>query len=139
MNYANVGRIRRILIAGFIFALAFTKLAAANMNEQAVYSTDTNPTILRPYTVKPDFAPGKAEAKLMYAIMKQVSKDYRTRNVTIAIDNFEASAENSFTDAGMIRVGGGEWKTINFDVTLGKRAKTAGKVVYKIEDYTSSS
>ena len=82
-----------------------------------------------------DFAPTSTEEILMQEIMKQVSADYKTDSVVIAIDGFETTqfgGQKMFKGNGEIKIGEVEWSKINFDVVLGSDNKPA-KIKYDIK------
>ena len=82
----------------------------------------------------PEFSPTSTEEFLMKELMKQISKDYKTDNIVIAIDDFEdvskLSDKRKYTGIGEIRIGSFVWNKIKFDVTLENQA--ASKVVYEV-------
>lgn len=86
--------------------------------------------------VESDYAPDADEEILMRELMKQVSRDYKTDQITIAIDGFETSKaadnQSSLKGIGEIKIGEVEWNKINFDVVLGADKK-AKKIVYAIK------
>jgi hypothetical protein len=86
--------------------------------------------------VESDYAPTADEEILMRELMKQVSRDYKTDQITIAIDGFEANeaanSQKNLKGIGEIKIGEVEWNKINFDVVLGADKK-AKKIVYVIE------
>lgn len=82
-----------------------------------------------------EFAPTTTEEILMKELMKQVSADYKTESVVIAIDGFEIvqSADGKeYKGIGEIKIGEVEWSKINFDVVLGLDNKPA-KIKYDIK------
>lgn len=83
-----------------------------------------------------EYAPTSEEEVLMQELMRQISRDYKTQEIVISIDNFEASegAPNKiqYKGFGEVRIGALQWSKINFDVTLGTD-KSAAKVLYKIK------
>lgn len=85
----------------------------------------------------PDFAPTSTEEILMKELMKQISKNYKTDNIVIAIDGFESisnlSNQKKFTGIGEVRIGDFVWNKIKFDLVLNSENNSANKVVYKIE------
>lgn len=86
--------------------------------------------------VESEYAPAAEEEILMRELMKQVSLDYKTDQITIAIDGFEtnkgANNQSSFKGIGEIKIGEVEWNKINFDVIL-DADKKATKIVYSIK------
>ncbi|HEX8639058.1 MAG TPA: hypothetical protein VF692_13400, partial [Pyrinomonadaceae bacterium] len=86
--------------------------------------------------VESDYAPNADEEILMRELMKQVSRDYKTDQITIAIDGFEtskaANSQKNLKGIGEIKIGEVEWNKINFDVVLGADKK-AKKIVYDIK------
>lgn len=86
--------------------------------------------------VESEYAPSSGEEVLMKELMKQISSDYKTDQITIAIDAFEATKldnnQKNVTGFGEIRVGDLVWNKITFDVVM-KNDNTASKVNYKIE------
>jgi hypothetical protein len=83
------------------------------------------------------FAPSQNEEILMKELMKQISRDYKTENIVIAIDGFEnvgnTTGEKKFLGVGEVRIGGMVWNKIKFDVVLDAQTQKANKVVYKVE------
>lgn len=83
-----------------------------------------------------DFAPVAAEDMLMKQIMTQISKDYKTTNIVISIDGFDASQLNSnqtkYNGYGEVRIGE-QWKKINFNVVLDSQNQTADKISYEVQ------
>ncbi len=77
------------------------------------------------------------EEILMMELMKKISQDYKTTNITIAIDGFEqeqiSSDNEEFKGKGEVRIGEVEWNIINFDVVLDDN-KNVKKIEYKIQD-----
>jgi len=86
--------------------------------------------------VESDYAPNADEEILMKELMKQISRDYKTEQITIAIDGFEtnkaANNQKNLKGIGEIKIGEVEWNKINFDVVLGADKK-ATKIVYHIK------
>jgi hypothetical protein len=84
-----------------------------------------------------EFAPSQNEEILMKELMKQISRDYKTENIVIAIDGFEnvgnTTGEKKFLGVGEVRIGGMVWNKIKFDVVLDAQTQKANKVVYKVE------
>ena len=83
-----------------------------------------------------DYAPSADEQSLMRELMKQISHDYKTDQITIAIDDFEtaetANSQKNLKGNGEIKIGEVEWSKINFDVVLNAEKK-ATKVIYNIK------
>ena len=83
------------------------------------------------------FAPSQNEEILMKELMGQISRDYKTQNIVIAIDGFESVGdtvgEKKFTGAGEVRIGGMIWNKIKFDVVLDAQTQKANKIIYKVE------
>lgn len=77
------------------------------------------------------------EEVLMKELMKEISRDYKTKNIVIAIDAVEivenTNNENKFLGVGEVRVGDMVWNKIKFDVVLDARTQKASKVIYKLE------
>lgn len=86
--------------------------------------------------VESEYAPTSEEEILMKELMKQISRDYKTQEIVIAIDNFESSSatdnKTQYKGVGEVRIGEFEWSKINFDVVLGSE-KSASKVLYKLQ------
>ncbi len=84
-----------------------------------------------------EFAPSQNEEILMKELMTQISRDYKTKNIVIAIDGFEnvaaASGEKKFLGVGEVRIGDMVWNKIKFDVVLDAQTQKANKIVYKME------
>lgn len=86
--------------------------------------------------VESENAPSSEEEILMKEIMKQISHDYKTQEIVIAIDNFEAADSPGnkvqYKGAGEVRIGEIQWSKIDFKVVLNSD-KTAAKIEYKIQ------
>lgn len=86
---------------------------------------------------KTEFEPTTGEEVLVKELMKQISKDYKTNNIVIAIDgteNLSASAdEKQIAGVGEVRIGDLVWNKIKFVVVLDEEKRTAKQVVYKVE------
>lgn len=86
--------------------------------------------------IESNYAPSASEDVLMKEIMRQISKDYKTDQIVIAIDGFESTKLNetqkNVKGLGEVRVGDLVWKKITFDVVMNADNKAA-KVNYKIE------
>lgn len=84
-----------------------------------------------------EFAPSRNEEILMQELMKQISRDYKTRNIVIAIDGFENVGNTlngkKFLGVGEVRIGDMVWNKIKFDVELDEQTQKANKVIYKVE------
>ncbi len=84
-----------------------------------------------------EFAPSKNEEVLMKELMKQISRDYKTQNIVIAIDGFEnvgnTNGERKLSGVGEVRIGDMVWNKIKFDVVLDTQTQQANKIVYKLE------
>lgn len=85
----------------------------------------------------PEFSPTSTEEVLMKELMKEISKDYKTDNIVIAIDGFEDVSKlndrKEFTGIGEVRIGDFVWNKIKFDLVFENKNFSAEKVVYKIE------
>jgi hypothetical protein len=83
-----------------------------------------------------EYAPTSEEEVLMQELMRQISRDYKTREIVISIDNFEASEgapdKIQYKGFGEVRIGALHWTKINFDVTFAAD-KSAAKVLYRIK------
>lgn len=79
-----------------------------------------------------EFAPTATEEILTKELMKQISRDYNTQDVVVAIDGFEKIEGEKILGNGEVRVGG-MWKKIKFDVALDELKPQAKKVIYKLE------
>lgn len=86
--------------------------------------------------VESDYATNADEEILMKELMRQISRDYKTDRITIAIDGFEmskaANNQRKLKGIGEIKIGEVEWNKINFDVVL-DAGKKATKIVYDIK------
>ena len=85
--------------------------------------------------VETNYAPSADEEILMSELLKQISRDYKTDQITIAINGFDAipssSNQKQLKGVGEIKIGEVEWNKINFDVVL-NADKKATKIVYYI-------
>ncbi|MGC2238072.1 MAG: hypothetical protein WA584_18065 [Pyrinomonadaceae bacterium] len=82
-----------------------------------------------------EFSPTTTEEVLMKELMKQVSVDYKTDSIVIAIDGFETvpSANGKILKGnGEIKIGEVKWSKINFDVMLDDENKPA-QIKYDIK------
>lgn len=82
-----------------------------------------------------EYAPTSNEEVLMKELMKQISKDYKTDNIVIALDGVEDNSnlrEKAFTGVGEVRIGDLVWNRINFDVVFDASGK-ATKVAYAVK------
>ena len=86
--------------------------------------------------VESEYAPSSEEEILLKELMKQISRDYKTQEIVIAIDSFESSASNEnkiqYKGIGEVKIGEVGWSKINFDVILNSD-KTATKIEYKLQ------
>ena len=86
--------------------------------------------------VESDYAPSADEEILMRELMKQISRDYKTDQITIAIDGFDAALgtdnQRQLKGLGEIKIGEVEWNKIKFDVVL-NADKKATKITYDIK------
>jgi hypothetical protein len=110
--------------------LQFT--AKVNINKQSVETID-----YKFVEAAPDFAPGEIQGNLMTNLMTQISKDYKTTNIVIAIDNFDASeikaGQTKYEGTREVRIGDFEWRRINFNVVLDSQNQNATKILYEIQ------
>lgn len=87
-------------------------------------------------TAAPEYAPTSNEEFLMKELMKQISRDYKTENIVVALDGVEANqislGEKQFTGVGEVRIGSMVWNKIKFDVVVDQRGQ-ARKVVYDVK------
>lgn len=84
-----------------------------------------------------NYAPTSDEEFLMKELMTKISRDYKTTNIVIAIDNFEnvgvIDSEKKLLGVGEVRIGDMVWNNIKFDVSLDAATNKATKVSYKVE------
>ncbi len=82
------------------------------------------------------YSPSADEDKLMTVLMNQLSKDFATQDVVVAIDNSNGvSRSNSnpaYTGNGEVKLKNGNWKKIKFEIELNPN-KSAKSVVYEIK------
>ena len=85
--------------------------------------------------VESEYTPTSEEEILMKELMQQISRDYKTQDIVIALDNFESSVGNKlrYKGIGEVKIGAIQWSKIAFDVTLNSN-KTAAKIEYKIKE-----
>lgn len=87
--------------------------------------------------VESEYAPTSEEEILMKELMQKISRDYKTQEIVIALDNFETSATNGnrlqYKGIGEVKIGSVQWSKIDFDVTMNSN-KTAAKIEYKIKE-----
>ncbi len=83
-----------------------------------------------------EYAPTSNEEFLMKELMKQISADYKTANIVIALDGVENNAvftgKKEFTGIGEVRIGDLEWNKIKFAVEVDTNGK-AIKVAYDVK------
>lgn len=83
------------------------------------------------------FAPAAAEDNLMKGLMRQISKDYNTTNIVIAIDGFDTTqrtaGETKYEGIGEVRIGDFEWRKIKFNVVLDSQNNTATSILYDVQ------
>lgn len=79
-----------------------------------------------------EFAPTATEEILTQELMKQISSDFKTQDVVVAIEGFEKIEGEKILGKGEVRVSG-MWKKIKFDVALDVLKPQAKKVIYKLE------
>ncbi len=110
--------------------LQFT--AKVNLNRQSVEDVD-----YKFVEAAPQFAPDEVQGSLMTTLMTQISKDYKTTNIVIAIDNFDTSevksGQTKYEGTGEVRIGDFEWRRINFNVVLESQNQTATKILYEVQ------
>jgi len=110
--------------------LPFQFTAKVNLAKQSIENIDYK-------FVEADFAPSLAEDVLMKGLMTQISKDYDTTNIVIAIDGFEAaktaSNQTKYEGTGEVRIGDLEWRKIKFNVVLDSESQTATKILYDVQ------
>ena len=86
----------------------------------------------------PEFTATSTNEVLIKELMKQISKDYKTDNIVIAIDGFEDISKlnnrKEFTGIGEVRIGDFVWKKIKFDVVIGDKNQPGSKIFYKLEE-----
>lgn len=110
--------------------LPFQFTAKVNINSRDVETLDYK-------FVEAEFAPSAVESSLMKNLMTQISKDYKTTNIVIAIDGFEraqgTSGEAVYEGSAEVRIGDLEWRKIRFNVALDSQNQAAKKILYNIE------
>lgn len=86
--------------------------------------------------VESSYAPALEEEVLMTELIKQISADYKTDQITIAIDGFEtlnaSNNQKNLKGIGEVKIGEVEWNKISFDVVLGADKKAA-RITYSIK------
>jgi uncharacterized protein (UPF0216 family) len=84
-----------------------------------------------------DYNSANNEEFLMKELMKEISRDYKTENIVIAIDAVETignmNNEKKFLGAGEVRIGDMVWNKIKFNVVLNAQTQKASKIIYKLE------
>jgi dipeptidyl aminopeptidase/acylaminoacyl peptidase len=112
--------------------LPFQFNAKVNLTNQSV--EDINYTFIE---AAPEFEPSTVEGSLMKELMMQISKDYKTTNIVIAIDNFDAakltSNETKYEGFGEVRIGDFEWRKVKFNVVFDSQNQTATKILYDVQ------
>jgi len=108
------------------------------------FEVKVNPLNQSVIDVKYDFVEAVAgynsannEEVLMKELMKEISRDYKTENIVIAIDAVETVGntinEKKFLGVGEVRIGDMVWNKIKFDVVLNAQTQKASKIIYKVE------
>ncbi len=81
------------------------------------------------------YAPSTQEEVLMKELMKQIGSDYKTEQITIAIDNFETlkmdNNQTGYKGIGEVKIGQMVWNKINFNVVMNDD-KTSSQIKYDI-------
>lgn len=83
------------------------------------------------------YFPSSNEEIIMQELMNQISKDYNTKNIVIAIDGFEDISKltnnKEFTGVGEVRIGDLVWSKVKFDLVIDTETNKAKKIIYKVE------
>jgi hypothetical protein len=141
IKFGNVEEIRLtnnlIEIKGQAFCVLPTENTQLPINFEAKVNTLRKTVADVQYKfVESDYAPSADEEILMRELMKQISRDYKTDQITISIDGFEtindANSQKELKGIGEIKIGEVEWNKINFDVVLNAEKK-ATKITYDIK------
>lgn len=85
----------------------------------------------------PDSAPSAVKENLMKELMTRFSADYRTTNVVISIDGFDAAeqstGETAYEGVGEVRIGDLEWNKIKFNVKIDSQSRKVTKILYQFQ------
>lgn len=85
----------------------------------------------------PAMTAADSEDVLTHNLLKQLNKDYKTTNLVVSIDGFDAAdAQNGakhFKGTGEVRVGF-DWSRIEFDVTMDAKTNTPTAIKYQIKE-----
>ncbi len=113
-------------------SLPFEFTAKVNLNNQRVEDVS-----YKFVEATSEFAPSLAEDTLMKELMTEISKDYQTTNIVIALDGFETNKptpnEVNYEGTGEVRIGDFEWRKIKFNVRLDSQSQSATKVSYELQ------
>ena len=106
----------------------------ANFNPSKQVVSEINYTFVE--TSENGFAPSTDEEMLMKTLMKKLSADYKTGEITMAIDKFEIlKTEESGTvykGFGEVKIGEMVWNKIDFNVVLNKD-NSPSQIEYKVK------
>jgi hypothetical protein len=134
--------INKVFAIAFIGLLSFSGAYSFSGNVKVKKSTSKKEIVkkikdVKVVTVSEDDVNTTNEEILMKELMKKISQDYKTTNITIAIDGFEQERisidKNEFKGKGEVKIGEVEWNTISFDVVLDED-KNPTKIEYKIQN-----
>jgi hypothetical protein len=82
------------------------------------------------------YAPSTDEEILMKELMKQIGADYKTEQITIAIDNFKAlemdNNQTGYKGTGEVKIGQMVWNKIDFNVVM-NNDKSSSHIKYDIK------
>ena len=141
IKFGNVEEIRITNNLVELKGQAFCILPSENTQLPISFEAKVNPVRKTVADVQYKFvesnnAPSADEEILMRELMKQISRDYKTDQITIAIDGFETTNsvnnQKELKGIGEIKIGEVEWNKIKFDVVL-NADKKATKIIYDIK------
>lgn len=119
---------------------AFCVLPTENTELPLVFEAMINPVNQTvsdvKYTfVESEFAPAGNEETLMKELLGKIRNDYKTEQITIAIDGFDmknaANNNKILSGIGEVKINEMGWRKISFDVTMNNK-NSAEKIAYKI-------
>ncbi|MBS1795663.1 MAG: hypothetical protein JSS81_17540 [Acidobacteria bacterium] len=113
-------------------ALPFQFTARVNAVDRSVESIDYK--FVESAT---DFAAAETEDNLSRELMNALGREFKTTNIVMSIDGFDAAAqangETAYDGTGEVRIGDVEWRRIKFSVRFDAATQTATSVTYELQ------
>ncbi len=134
----SIYRFFALAIIGLISISGAYSFSNGNKNKKAKKTEAVKTVdIIKVADAPMDVSISNDEEILMKELLKKISRDYKTTNITIAIDDFKiekiSAGRAEFIGKGEVKIGEFVWNTINFDVILDKNKKPA-KIEYEIKE-----